>query len=155
MTTDQLRETLQKIVSDAKKLSVAHGGELNAPVNYACIFTHTDTEYDELVETAHQLGVIAQDTAMGPVFRISPAISTDAGKLDLIKIGRPDPKRLERGDADFTVNNYQAFKKANSGKLGWSLISRPDMEMLELIDRDFNVLAYYSNPTLAEVIRSN
>ena len=70
----------------------------------------------------------------------------------MLKIRRPDPKRPERGDADFTVSDYQTFKKTQLGKPGFGLIERTNMEMLELVDPDFDVLAYYSHPTLAEVL---
>jgi len=143
---------VQQIVSDSHKLAVKHDADANAPVNYTCIFTHNLDEYEELVGTAIQLGTMALDTAMSPVIRLDRPIDTVAGQLDLIKIRKPDPKRTERGDADFTLPNYKSFKNRQLGKDGWSLISRPEMEMLELIDSDFDVLAYFSHPTLADVI---
>lgn len=152
METNGLRELIQTIVKDARKLSVAHTNEPDAPVNYACIFAQNDNEFNEIIAAARQLGSVVHDTAMGPVFHIAP-IPTDAGQLTLLKIRRPDPKRQERGDADFTVADYETFKKTYLGKPGWGLISRPEMEMLELIDPSFNVLAYYSHPTLATVLK--
>ena len=151
MNTEELKALTQKIVSDARQLNAAHTDQPNAPVNYACIFAQSPTEFEELVGLARQLGPVAHDTATGPVFYIAP-LSTEAGMLRILKIRRPDSKRPERGDADFTVSDYYTFKKAHLGKTGFNLIERKDMEMLELIDPSFNVLAYYSHPTLAEVL---
>lgn len=152
MTTDELKALIREIVAEARQLSAAHTDQPDAPVNYACIFAQSPAEYEELVSVARQLGPVADDTATGPVFHIAP-LSTDAGTLRLLKIRRPDPKRPERADADFTVADYDTFKKTHLGKPGFGLIQRKHMEMLELIDPSFNVLAYYSHPTLAEVLK--
>jgi hypothetical protein len=89
---------------------------------------------------------------MGPVFHIAP-LSTVAGALRLLKIRRPDSKRPEKGDADFTVTDYGKFKKKHLGRPGFSIIKRPGMEIIELIDPSYNVIAYYSHPTLATVLK--
>ena len=152
MTLEDLKTIAQNIVAQACVLSNKHTSELNAPVNYACIFTQSDSEYEEMLSLARQLGNVADETAMGPVFSIVP-FPTEAGELRLLKIRRPDPKRPERGDADFTVSDYFKFKEAHLTKPGFSLIERKNMEMIELIDPSFSVLAYYSHPTLAEVLK--
>ena len=154
MKADELKVITRKIVAEARKLNAAHTDEPNAPVNYACVFAQSQTEYEELIDAASHLGSVAEDTATGPVFHIAP-LATDAGTLRLLKIRRPDSKRPERGDADFTVANYETFKKTHLGRQGWALIQRKNMEMLELIDPAFEVLAYYSHPTLAEVLKLN
>jgi hypothetical protein len=151
MTTDELKTLVRAIVTEARELSAAHTDQPDGPVNYACIFAQRPDEYEELIDVAGQLGPIAQDTATGPIFHIAP-LSTDAGILKMLKIRRPDPKRPQRGHADFTVADYDTFKKKHLGKPGFGLIQRKDMEMIELIDTSFNVLAYYSHPTLAEVL---
>ncbi len=143
---------VQDLVAQAKQLSEKHTAERNAPVNYACVFAQSENEYEALLDATQQLGgSIVKETTMGPVFKISP-ITTAAGDLGLVKIRRPDPKRPERGDADFTVSDYPHFKKTHLGRPGFSLITREDFEMIELIDPAFNVLAYYSHPTLTEVL---
>jgi hypothetical protein len=152
MTTDNLKKLVKDIVAKARLLSAKHTNEGNAPVNYACVFTQSQSEYQEVLDLARTLGSIADETATGPVFHIEP-LHTDAGEVRLLKVRRPDPKRPERGDADFTVTNYQTFKGTYLGKPGFSLIERKDMEMMELIDPSFDVLAYYSHPTLAEVLK--
>jgi hypothetical protein len=151
MTTDGLKQLTQAIVADARRLNAAHTDEVDAPVNYACIFSHSLAEYEELVSAAQQLGERADDTATGPLFLI-PGLATDAGLLQVLKVRKPDPNRRERGDADFTVSDYQSFKTKYLDRPGFGLIKRTQMEMIELIDPAFNVLAYYSHPTIAEVL---
>lgn len=145
---------MQEIVAEAQRLTVARASEVEAPVNYACIFSQSGAEYEELVVLARQLGPIVQETAMGPVFQIAP-LATAAGTLELLKIRRPDPKRTEKGDADFTVADFETFKKAHLGQSGVSVIKRPEMEMIELADPPYNALAYFSHPTLAAILKIN
>ena len=152
MDAADLQKLVQDIVAQAKQLSEQHTGERNAPVNYACVFSQSESEYEALLDAARQLGgLTVQETAMGPVFQITP-IATVAGDLGLVKIRRPDPKRPERGDADFTVGDYATFKDTYLNQPGFGIIERDNMEMVELIDPAFNVIAYYSHPTLAEVL---
>ena len=152
MTIDNLKMLVREIVAEAWQAVAARTFEANAPVNYACVFAQSAAEYEELVGLARQLGPIVQATAMGPVFHIA-ALATDCGDLELLKIRRPDPKRREKGDADFTVADYASFKKTYLGQPGFSLIKRPEMEMIELIDPSHNALAYFSHPTLAEILK--
>lgn len=152
MNLKDLEELICDIVAQAQKLSDKHTTERNAPVNYVCIFSQNEIEYQSFLKLASQLGSSVKETAMGPVFHIKP-FTTIAGELDLIKIRRPDPKRLERGDADFTVRDYPSFRERHIGKHGFSLIERKEMEMIELIDPVFNTIAYYSYPTLHEVLK--
>lgn len=151
MTVDELKSLTQGIVARARALSAAHTSEGDAPVNYACIFTHSQAEFEELRALSHQLGSLAHETSTGPVFNIAP-LPTASGDLTILKIRRPDPNRPERGDADFTVSDYQRFKTTYLPTPGFSLIERENMEMIELSDPSFDVLAYYSHPTLAEVL---
>lgn len=152
MTIENLKRLVRKLVDEASQLNAARTSEGKALVNYACVFAKTDDEYADLVNLARQLGPVAQDTAMGPVFYIAPLV-TVAGSLELLKIRRPDPKRLERGNADFTVADYEGFKKTYLGQTGFGIIKRPEMGMIELIDPAYNVIAYFSNPTLAAILK--
>ncbi len=148
---EDLRALTKEIVEQAHRLSRKHTGERDAPVNYACIFAQSDAEFSVMVAFAKELGNVVDETPTGPVFLIE-GLPTSAGEVRILKIRRPDSKRPERGDADFTVRNFAVFKEKNLGRPGFGLITRPNMEMIELIDSSFDVLAYYSHPTLADVL---
>ena len=93
-----------------------------------------------------QLGKIFKETQTGPLFLID--LDTESGKLNLLKIRKPDETRKERGDADFTVDDYNNFKKNYLPKPSFSLIKRDKFEMIELVNSNFNVQTYFSNPPL-------
>jgi hypothetical protein len=152
MTTEELKKLIQKIVAEASLLNKSHTYEQNAPVNYACIFAQGLEEYEKLINVSSQIGYIVHDTSTGPVF-YTEQISTVAGPLCILKIRQPDSNRPEQGDADFTVSDYEKFKSTYIGKPGFNIIERPEMEMVELKDPSYNVLAYYSHPTLANVLK--
>ena len=151
MNPEEFKTLIQLIVAEASKLRDARTTEHGAPVNYACVFSQSEQGYESLLTAVRQLGNAVQETAMGPVFYIEP-LNTVAGNLRLVKIRKPDPKRTERGDADFTVADYPTFRKTYFSKPGFRIIERPNMEMIELADPAFNVLAYFSNPPLGKVL---
>ncbi|MFA6553780.1 MAG: hypothetical protein WCT27_05120 [Patescibacteria group bacterium] len=152
MEINNFKQLIQNIVQRGTELKNKHTTDTNAVVNYSCIFTHSDQEYQLLDTEAQSLGSEVKSTEMGKVYLLHEAIETVAGPLRIVKVRKPDPKRPEQGDADFTLADYQAFKKAHLNEPGYKLITRPEMEMIELADKDFDVLAYFSHPTLAEVL---
>jgi pimeloyl-ACP methyl ester carboxylesterase len=147
METSELETLVKEIVRRAKELKDRHTEERSAPVNYACVFCHSEEEYDDLVEAANRIGKVVDNTPTGPLFHIKP-IDTVAGSLKLLKVRMPDETRPERGDADFTVQDYKAFKASSLPKPGFKLIERKGMEMIELSVDGFGVRAYFSNPPL-------
>jgi len=138
---------VQEIVKKANNLKNKHISEKNASANYACIFCQSDEQYDSLVALAQEIGKVVEETPTGPLFHIQP-LNTVAGKLQLLKIRKPDAARPELGDADFTITNYPEFKRKYLSQKGFSLIVRKNFEMIELVDSQFNVRAYFSNPPL-------
>lgn len=149
MELEALKTIVLGIVEEARRLKNRRTDQPTAPVNYACIFSQSLSEYEELLRVTEGVGTIIQDTKAGPVFKIPP-VSTSAGELQLLKIRRPDPGRPERGDADFTVSDYASFKLKYLSEPGFGLIQRENFEMLELVDPGFNALAYFSHPPLTE-----
>lgn len=149
MTTNNLLSTVCELVERSQTLVRKYTNQPDVPVNYACIFSHSDKEYDELFKSAQGIGQVVKDTPTGSVFQIEP-LQTVAGPLQLLKIRQPDPTRPERGDADFTVPDYTEFKEKFLKQPGFSLLQRSEMEMIELTDPAFDVRAYFSSPTLAE-----
>ena len=141
MKIEELKKFIQEIVKDATKLKNKHTDEKNAPVNYSCIFSQNDEQYNDLIETVKKFGRVVEETPKGPLFQIKP-LETVSGTLQLLKIRIPDPTRPERGDADFTVSDYPNFKEKYLSKKGFKLIKkREDFEMLELMD--FKVFAFF------------
>lgn len=153
MNSTGLEALIKDIVKKACELKNKHTKEIDAQVNYAAVFAQNQREYSDLLAAAKLLGRIVQETPMGPVFEIKP-LNTDSGKLRLLKIRAPDETRPERGDADFTIKKYEAFKKKYLGKPGFSLIRRPkfEMEMVELVDSKAGVRTYFSNPPLGKAL---
>ncbi|MFH1207533.1 MAG: hypothetical protein V1668_02915 [Patescibacteria group bacterium] len=152
MNNHLFKQLVSNIVQRAMELKNSHTKEWKAVVNYSCIFTHSDEEYQLMDKEVATLGSVAKEAKMGNVFLLHEAIETAAGPLRIVKVRKPDPKRPEQGDADFTLADYPAFKAAHLKEPGFKLITRPDMEMIELKDTKFDVLAYFSHPTLGEVI---
>lgn len=149
MDTNDLRIKVQEIVKRATALKNKHLGDKNTPVNYACIFSQSEEEYAELIKATRRIGKVVKETPTGLLFQIKPP-ETVSGILKLLKIRRPDPTRLERGDADFTILNFTDFKKKYLLRSGFKLIKREGFEMIELMDSKFDVRAYFSNPPLDE-----
>ena len=144
MNEDDLKKQVQKIVKDSCELKDKYTDQHDAPVNYACIFSQSQEEFEALINITKKIGKIIKDTPTGPLFNIN-SIKTVSGDLKLLKIRNPDHTRPERGDADFTVSDYPDFKKKYLSKDGFRLIERKDFEMIELMNSDFNVRVYFSN----------
>ena len=152
MTMKNFKLKIQGIVKQAASLKNRYTDEVNAPVNYACVFCQSEKEFKELSKLTKEIGKIVKQTYSGPLFYIKP-LHTVAGKLKLLKIRKPDLTKPEEGDADFTVKDYQQFKERYLKLPNFKLIKRPEFEMLELMDNDFNVRVYFSHPTLLEILK--
>ncbi|HBV33205.1 TPA: hypothetical protein DEB72_01580 [Patescibacteria group bacterium] len=149
MPKENLEKLVKEIVKDASDLKDKYISQKKAPVNYACVFAQSDAEYKDLSEAVKTVGQVVKETKSGFLYHIND-LETDSGRLQLLKIRIPDATRPERGDADFTVTNYESFKNTYLSKPGFKLIPRENFEMMELMDRGFNVRAYFSNPPLDE-----
>jgi len=152
MLKEELQKMIQSIVSQAKELKDKHLIGDDSRVNYVAIFSQSDDEYKDSLEAIKEIGGVIMDTRTGPLFKIAP-LDTVAGDLKLVKIRKPDKSRPERGDADFTVDDYDELKKEFLGKEGFKLIEREDFEMIELMDSEFNVRVYFSNPPLDKQLK--
>lgn len=147
MNTDDLKNRVKNIVEKATALKNKYIDYKNMPVNYACIFSQSKREYDELLEVARKIGNVVKETPTGLLFHIEP-LQTISGVLKLLKIRIPDSTRPELGDADFTVSNFPEFEKKYLSKRGFKLIKKENFVMIELVDSGFDVRAYFSNPPL-------
>jgi hypothetical protein len=146
METENLKIKVKSIVKKATSLKNKHIDNKNTPVNYACIFSQSKEEYEDLFEVAQKIGKVIKETSTGLLFHIEP-LQTISGILKLLKIRIPDPTRPELGDADFTVSNFSEFEKKYLSKIGFKLIQREDFKMIELMDSDFDVRTYFFKPS--------
>lgn len=154
MDLDGLKQFVQEIVKKANNLKDAHTYENGAPVNYACIFCQDKEQFGELMRLSERIGKVIEEGPTGTLFHIEP-IGTIAGKLQLLKIRKPDSEKPELGDADFTVSDYPEFKKKYLAKEGFKLIysnynNIKKFEMIELTDSKYNIRTYFSNPPLTK-----
>jgi len=146
MNIDDLKSLVKEIVEKATQLKNKHTNQSDALVNYCCIFSQSNEEYESLVNVTKEIGKVIKETPTGPLFHIS--LDTISGKLLLLKIRKQDTTRPERGDADFTVDNYLDFKKKYLSQSGFKLMLKEDFEMIELMDSEFDVRVYFSDPPL-------
>jgi len=145
MDINELKGFVKNIVTDSKKLKDIYTDEINAPVNYACIFSQTQEEYEELKVVVGLFWKVVKETKSGNIYHIED-LPTVSGNLKILKIRKPDITKPERWDADFTVNNYQEFKEKYLNKPWFRLIERTYMEMIELMEENNDVRVYFSNP---------
>lgn len=151
MDYEEILYIVKEIVEKADDLKVRYTKESGARVNYACIFCQNEDEYEIFRKAVEENGnAVLEETSTGPLFRIKD-LDTIAGTLKLLKIRKYDDKHLDMGDADFTVSNYEEFKKECLKKPeNFKLISGDGYEMIELMEEGNDVRTYFSNPPLDE-----
>lgn len=150
MNINDVYDLVKDIVNKSNILKNKYTDEINAKVNYACIFCKDEDEFNNYIAILKEdNNDIIEDTYSGPLFRLKD-LETVAGMLKLLKVRRYDDKHLDLGDADFTVNNYEKFKDKYIDKPNFKLISGDGYEMLELMEEGNEVRMYFSNPPLDE-----
>ena len=120
-------------------------------MEFACIFCQNEEEYAKFTSLIENRGKIAEDTKSGFTYLLNEPIETISGPLRLIKIRKPDPLRLERGDADFNTD-YKNFKGKYQENPRFELVKRDTFEMLRLSDPDFDVMACFSNIPISKIL---
>ena len=146
-----MEELIKNVVKEAELLKNKYTDQKNIPVYYACIFCQTNEEYKKFTEEAYKIGKKIQERPNSLLFRISP-IETSAGKLEILRIRKPDEKFKERGDADFVVNDYKTFREKYSNQSGFKIIPRDSSEMIELYKEREKVRVYFSAPELIKLL---
>lgn len=144
MTEDEINKIINFLIVECVKLRNKYITEENPVADYICIFSHSQSEYEELLKIAEKLGWVVDETPTGPVFAFNNRPITIAGSPKILKVRKPDETRPQRGDVDFNTN-YEVFKRKYLDNKNFSLIKRVGSEMIELKDNQFNVLAYFSN----------
>lgn len=153
MNPENLIKIIQDLVADCTRLKDKFVDEKNLEIDYVCIFSQNETEYDLLHRASESLGKVVGQTPTGDVFALPSSIAI-AGKPKVLKIRKPDPSKPQRGDTDF-VTDYENFKKEYLNKSGFTLIKRAHFEMIELRDDTFDVLAYFSNMPPSQLLNSS
>ena len=150
MEINEVYDLVKNIVKKSNELKNKYTDEINAKVNYACIFCKDDNDFNDYISLLkNDNNDIIEDTYSGPLFRLKD-LKTVAGTLKLLKVRRYDDKHLDVRDADFTVSNYEVFKNKYINKSNFKLISGEGYEMIELVEEKNEVRAYFSNPPLDE-----
>ena len=143
---EEINKILKYIVAETLKMNHIHIPDEVMEINYSAIFCQNDFEYEQFNKEASQIGNVIENTPTGPLYKLSKPLETLAGLLHLLKIRKPDPIRPERGDADFTLKDYNTFKEKYSKDIQYfKIIDRRYFEMIELKDKEFKVLSYFSN----------
>lgn len=146
-----LDETIQYIIQEGTKLRDKYVPDILMTIDYVCIFSQTDREFDFYNKETSKLGRIAEKTPTGDVYVLDEKYRDKYGTR-LIKIRVIDKTRPQRGDVDFAVSDYNKYKPKLT-KLPVNLIKREKYEMIELIDPNFDVILYFSNPPLSKVLK--
>jgi len=132
------------IVANAQLLKDKYTNEKNAPVSSVCIFSQSQEEYEEFKNLIKKFGRIINQTSWGNTYEV--CIQTPAGMLRVLKLRIPDNSRPERGDANFTVSEFDVFKKKYSKYDGFRLIKYLDREIMEFKKDGAGYRVYFSNP---------
>ena len=113
---------IKDIVRQANLLKDIYTGEKEIPVNYAAVFSQNDVQYNSLLKAAdkNRQSQVTKTPTTRPLSYIR--LKDRCRPLKIVKIRAPDRTRPERGDADFTVLDYQKFKEECITKPQFKLI---------------------------------
>jgi len=152
MSPTELQKIVQKIVEKTTKLKNKHTDEIDAPVNYVCILSHSKSEFKMLIDSTRKNSKIIKETPTGPIFRI-PTLPTISGDLKLLKIRKPDKNKPQLGYADFTIKAFSKFKEKCLLDNTFYSFTRPGHEIIGIKDSDTSVSTYFANPPLDESLK--
>jgi len=133
---NKLINLIQNVVSRCTELKDIYVEERDLVVDWVCIFSQSEEEYQELNRLANEIGEVVETTETGLIYKF--------GEPKLLKIRMPDMTRPEIGDVDF-ITNYPEFKQKYLNNNRFKLIVREKFEMIELTDPEFNVRVYFSS----------
>lgn len=148
---NDLIKIIQYIVNLSSELRNKFTDASSAPVEFVCVFCQSEKEYKEFTNSIQTLGEVVEKTQSGFTYLLDKPIKTVAGPLRLVKIRKPDPRRRERGDADFNID-YKNFSRQYQRDSKFELIKRQTFEILRLSDPNFDVMACFSNIPKSKVL---
>ena len=139
---EELLDAVQYVASKASELSKRVTG-IEYQIVTLTVFAHYPEEYEKLREISLELGEFDHENN-GVFVKLHEPINLSSGKLELLRIRKPDPYRMQVGCCDFEVGDYERFKRAYLQKNSQSLrlIERPEYEMIEFFSPDYDILAY-------------
>ncbi len=103
MTTEDFNNIISYIIEKCVELKDGRTNEKDLEIDYICILSQNQEEYNELLKQAKKIGEIVDETKTEPVFKFNHPPLTIAGKLKVLKIRLPDKMRPQRGDVDFNM----------------------------------------------------
>lgn len=148
MTQRDLNNIINFIIDEGIKLKNKYITQ-DLIIDYICIFSQSQTEYEDLKKLALKVGDEVDNTPTGPIFKFKTRPETKADKPYLLRIRIYDATRPERGDLDFNTQ-HSSFKKKYLNNIHFKLIERKDYEMIELMDPKFKVRVYFSSRPLSK-----
>src|SRR4051812_43424363 len=109
MDQNKLLKTINYLIIECNRLKNKYVDETSLEIDYVCIFSQNENEYNELYKAAKSIGKIADDTITGPIFTFNKSIMSSSKMPNVLKIRKPDITRPQKGDVDFTTD-YPYFK---------------------------------------------
>lgn len=152
MNQKEFIDLIHEIVRKSNELKNKYTNEINAPINYCCIFSKNDKHFEELIKLSNNIWKVLEQTKTWPLYIIQ-SIDTIAWELKLLKIRKYDDEHPELWDADFTIENYIEFKKEVITKKEFKIINKNKFEMIELKEDWADVRTYFSFPTLLDIYK--
>jgi hypothetical protein len=156
---EALIKAIDYIAFNATKLYFDQTGNYpNDLIRSLTVFAHFDDEFDLLVDLTKQLGTVDSEHN-GPYIKLTAPLSIENGrfelngkmhtvhtKIEMIRIRKPDPYRMQVGCCDLEVPfdspDLEDVKLSLNQNSSPRYIDRPDLKMLELFDPNIDVLAY-------------
>jgi len=137
---------LEYIVPKTIELNNKYISDEIVEINYSAIFCQNQEEWENFNNQMASLATIIDNTPTGPLYKFNEPVKTMAGNLLLLKIRKYDKDHPQRGDADFTIKNYELFKNKYLKDINhFNIIKKPNFEMIELKDPNFDVMSYFSS----------
>ena len=153
MNKHELGELVDYVAKQGTLAILENTDEQNVSIDYVAIFAKDTDEFENMLCCAESLGseVDKKMLKTGHTFLLREPLETTAGNVSYLKIRKPDPTRTQRGAPDFTIPNYQEFKKKYLKSSGnFTLMVREDYEMIEL--KGIDVLVYIKNKPFEDSI---
>ena len=148
MTENEFFAIIDHIVHQGGLLLERYIKDDGLSLDYVAIFSQDEEEQKQLLEIAHKLGSVVEETKTGLTFLLSQPYKTKKGNLRLVKIRYWDKNKPFRGAPDFRVNDYTSFKEKYGRLPNMNLIDRKEYEMLELSDKNSDILVYFPSEPL-------